>query len=87
MLRFRDSAFDHGITKEQIEDVLVNKYSLTKWFEIHDDDEGNAQDMVVGFDSEGIYLIEIGITYLEEDEVVFHAMKATKPFRNKYSAS
>lgn len=84
MLRFRDSAFDHGITKEQIQNVLlVDRWDMTKWFKIHDDADGNSQDMVVGFDSEGT-LIEIGLTYIDDDEVVFHAMDATPNWRNRY---
>ena len=77
MLKYRLSTFAHGINKTQIEEALANRWHMSKWFQIHDDKKGNAQDMVIGFDYEGM-LIEIGITYLADDEIVFHASKATK---------
>lgn len=47
------------------------KGRMSKWFKIGDDEYGNSQDMIVGLDSKGV-LLEIGITYLEDDEVVFY---------------
>ncbi len=84
MLRFRDSAFEHGITKEQIEDLLADKWGMTKWFPIHDDAQGNSQDMAVGFDAEGDP-IEVGITYIDDDEVVFHADTMTPTWQTRYN--
>lgn len=84
MLQFRKSAFDHKITKDQIEEVLANKWELTKWFPIHDDANGNSQDMVVGFDNEGTS-IEIGLSYIDDDEVVFHADKVTTAWQTEYN--
>ena len=84
MLRFRSSASDHGVTQECVQDVLANQWGLTKWFEIHEDADGNSQDMVVGFDNEG-RLLEIGMTYIYDDEVVFHADAATPDWQNRYN--
>jgi hypothetical protein len=62
VLKFRRSSFDHGATKEQMQTVLADRWHMTKWFKIHDDANGNSQDMAVGFDTEGS-LIELGISY------------------------
>lgn len=32
-------------------EVLADKRGMTKWFPIHDDEDGNSQDMAVGFDA------------------------------------
>lgn len=84
MLKFRTSAFKHGITKEKMEEVLANRLNMTKWFPIHEDEYDNSQDIAVGFDAEGS-LLEVGVTYLEDDEIVFHADRASKIWINKYT--
>ena len=84
MLRFRESAFDHGITEDQIREVIANKWGMTKWFPIHDDSDGNSQDMAVGFDAEGAD-IEIGISYIEDDDMVFHADNVTPNWQVEYN--
>jgi hypothetical protein len=56
---------------------------MTQWHDIHDDDDGNSQDMALGFDAEG-NPIEVGITYMQFDEVVFHANAMTPAMRTKY---
>jgi hypothetical protein len=84
MLKFRNNAFEHGITKTQIQDVLANRWGMTKWFPMHDDEDGNSQDMVVGFDAEGAG-IEIGLTYQDNYDVVFHADKVTASWQMKYN--
>ncbi len=43
MLKFRSSAFHHGITKVQIEEVLADRWNMAKWFQIHNDKDGNSQ--------------------------------------------
>ena len=83
MLRLRLSALDHDITEAQIKEVLANIWGMTKWFKIHDDINENSQDMAVGFDAEGIP-IEIGITYIEDDEVVFHANSMSSTWSDRY---
>jgi hypothetical protein len=84
MLRFRQSAFEHDITEDQIEEVLLDRWGMTKWFKIHDDDDGNSQDMAVGFDREGSPL-EVGLTYINDDEVVFHADDVTPAWQIQYN--
>jgi len=84
VLRFRLSAFAHGVTDNQMQEVLANQWGMTKWFEIHDSDDGDSQDMVVGFDADGA-LIEIGITYVADDEIAFHADKATSYWIERYN--
>jgi hypothetical protein len=68
-----------------MEEVLANRWGLTRWFQIHDDKSGNSQDMIVGFDAEGKAL-EIGITYID-DEVIFHADNLTALWEIKYNES
>lgn len=84
MPKFQASAFEHGITEDQIEEVLANRWGTTKWFQIHDDGEGNSQDMAAGFDAEGCP-IEIGITYRADDEVIFHADSVTSVWEVRYN--
>ncbi len=84
VLRFRASAFQHGITKDQMEEVLASQWGMTRWFKIHDDHDGNSQDMVIGFDAEGV-LIEVGLTYIDDDEFIFHADSATSSWKDKYN--
>jgi hypothetical protein len=40
--------------------------------------------MVVGFDAEGI-LLEVGITYADDEDIVFHADIATPAWQVKYN--
>jgi hypothetical protein len=84
VLRFRESAFEHNITEDQIKEVLANRWGMSRWFKIHDDVDGSSQDMVVGFDAEGV-LIEVGVTYLLDDEVIFHADNMTAGWANRYN--
>ena len=64
MLKFRTRALKRNISEDQSREVLANKFGCTKWFDFHDDADGNTQEMAVGFDAEG-RLIEIGITYFD----------------------
>ncbi len=83
MLKFRKSAFKHGISRERIEQVLSDEYGPTLWIEIHPDTLGRVQDMVVGYDNNGM-LLEIGLTYVEETIFIFHAAKASFNWRLKH---
>lgn len=83
MLKFRRSAFKHGITSERIEQVLSDKYGSTIWFELQPDRQGNLQEMIVGYDNNGI-LLEIGLTYLGESIFVFHAARASFVWRVRH---
>jgi hypothetical protein len=69
-----------------MEAVLANRWGMSKWFAIHDDKNGNSQDMVVGFDAEG-NVLEIGVTYEVNDEVIFHADSLTITWKNRYNES
>jgi len=84
VLIFRSSALKHNISEDQVREVLANKFGGTKFLDFPDDDNGNTQEMAVGFDAEG-RLIEIGITYLDEDDVVFHADNATPNWQKRYN--
>lgn len=83
MLKFLPSAFRHKVTKYQIGEVLANTFGTTKWFSIHDDRDDNLQDMVLGFDSQA-RMLEVGITYIGDDEIVFHAQKITSDWSERY---
>lgn len=80
---FARSAFKHGITHEQIDDVLRSTYSEV--FDEGFDRTGHYSAMYVGFDSQG-NLIEVMVKFIEvsigcEGYVrVFHADKATKKY-------
>lgn len=84
MLKFRASAFRNGITEDQIREVLADHWGMTRWFKINYDKHGNSQDMAVGFDAEGIS-IEIGLTYIADDDVVFHADKVTTTWKTRFA--
>lgn len=56
--------------------------ALTKWFSLDEDAEGNAHEMAVEFDADG-KLIEVGITYFDKVDVVFHADNATPTWQKK----
>ncbi len=83
MLKFRKSAYKHGISKERIEQVLSDEYGPTLWREIHPDSLGRAQEMVVGYDNNGL-LLEIGLTYVEEFVFIFHAARASFSWRMQH---
>ncbi len=83
MLKFRKSAFKHGISIERIEQVLSDVSKDTVWFDIHTDKRGNLQEMAVGHDYNGI-MLEIGVTSIGENLVVFHATRAGFNWRVKH---
>jgi len=83
MLKFRKSAFKHGIDRERVEQVLSDRFGSTLWAEIESDRLGNPQEMVVGYDSNRI-LLEIGLTYIGESTFVFHAAKANFTWRIRH---
>ena len=81
-IRIRDSAFKHGITELQIGEVLADKYT-TKPFELHDDENSNPQEMLVGYTQSNV-LLEIGVRYMDEWDEVFHANRVTAEYRALY---
>jgi hypothetical protein len=74
-MEYRKSAFDHGITKEQIDQMLAA--DATVWATLPRSRDGYERAMVIGFDSEG-RLLEVGIELTDNGSIVFHAMKATR---------
>ncbi len=83
-IKYRKTAFKWGCTKEQIEQVLADLASRP--FELHDDEHGNPQEMIVGY-TQAEVLLEIGIAYLEDDDSVFHAKKASAEYKQMYLES
>lgn len=78
-MRYLPSSFKHGITREQINQVVA----YGKPFEIEGSSTGLERVMFVGWDNDAD-LLEIGVAYPEEDEeFVFHAAKASKTYREK----
>ena len=53
---------------------------------MHDDNEGNAQDMFVGHSGTRPWPIEVWISYRPDENVVFHAARVTPEFRELYEA-
>ncbi len=45
--RILGSAYKHGITEQEIHHVLSEKNPTRRCYEMHDDENGNAQDMYV----------------------------------------
>jgi hypothetical protein len=83
-IRILKAALKHGIIQRQILEALADK--LRRNFEIHEDEHGNPQDMVVRHtDSE--VLLEIGVCYRARTDVIFHANKATAHYKRLYQRS
>lgn len=78
-MRYLPSSFKHGITREQMEQVIA----FGKPFELEGSVSGLEKVMYVGWDDEADFL-EVGVAYPEnEEEYAFHAMKASKTYRDK----
>lgn len=73
-MRYIKSAFNHGLTEEDIEQVLAT--DATVWTTMTPSPDGHERAMVIGFDSQG-RLLEVGIELTDDGYVVFHANKAT----------
>jgi hypothetical protein len=84
--RILKSAFRHGITETEIDYVLSDKNPSRRFYEMHDDRAGNAQDMVVGYSGTRPYLIEVSLCYSPNENIVFHAAKITRKYRKLYEA-
>lgn len=78
----RRSALKHEITPQQMRQVLAYAQT-TQFFSIHDDVEGDPQEMAVGF-AESDVLLEIGITYGEDIDYIFHAKRAGALYRKLF---
>ncbi len=78
-MRYLPSSFKHGITREQIEQIVA----YGKPFELEGSATGLETVMYVGWDNDAD-LLEVGVAYPENDEeFVFHAAKASKAYREK----
>jgi hypothetical protein len=88
MTIFAKSAFKHGVTAEQMDDVLRSEYS--EIFDEGFDRTGHYSAIYVGFDSQG-NLLEvkakfISLTTSDDDNThVFHADKATTKYRRLFN--
>ena len=78
-MKYLPSSFKHGVTREQMDEVIA----YGKPFEMEDVPAIHERVMYVGWDYDA-NLLEIGVAYSEnEEEFVFHASKASKPYREK----
>lgn len=83
-IKILSSAFRHGISEKEILSLLA--YDSTRTiFEIHDDEHGNTQEMIVGFSQNG-KLLEIALKYTAISDIVFHANKASFKYRRLFRA-
>lgn len=84
--RILDSAYRHGITEQEIHYVLSDMNPTRRSYIMHDDDDGNAQDMFVAHTGTRPWPIEVGMSYRTNENVVFHADKVTLEFEELYEA-
>ena len=84
--RILDSAYKHGITEQEIHYVLSDQNPTRRSYIMHDDDDGNAQDMFVSHTGTRPWPIEVGVSYRPDENVVFHADKVTPAFEELYEA-
>jgi hypothetical protein len=84
LLRILESAYKHGITEQEILFVLDDKNPTRRSYIMHDDDDGNAQDMFVAHTGTRPWPIEVGISYRVDESIVFHASKLTPEYQNMY---
>jgi len=82
--RILDSALKHGIEEREIDYVLDSKNPTQQYYELHDDENGNAQDMVVAHTGTRPWPIEVGISYRDTETVIFHANKVSEEFSKRY---
>jgi hypothetical protein len=83
--RILPSALEHGVTERDIQYVLLPGNPMTRFYILHDDAEGNGQEMAVGY-TERERLIEIAICYRPNETVIFHADSVTLTYKEYYEA-
>ena len=81
-----ESAYKHGINEQEIDYVLSDRNPTRRFYEMHDDKEGNAQDMVVAYTGTRPSPIEVGLCYSPDKNIVFHADKVSNKFSQLYKA-
>ncbi len=84
--RILESALKHGISELEIAYVLDFRNPTRRYYAIHDDEEGNGQDMVIAHTGTRPWAIEVGLCYRANENVVFHASKVTPKFQTMYEA-
>ncbi len=84
--RILKSAYRHGITETEIDYVLSDKNPSRRFYEMHDNEEGNAQDMVVAYSGTRPWPIEVSLCYEPNENIVFHAAKLTPKYKKLYEA-
>ncbi len=84
--RILGSAYEHGITEYEIACVLSEKNPTRRSYDMHDDGDGNGQDMFVAHTGTRPWPIEVGVCYRKHENVVFHARKVTPEFARLYEA-
>lgn len=84
--RILDSAYKHGITEREIDNVLSDKNRTQRCYEMHDDENGNPQDMFVAHTGTRPWPIEVGVAYLPDEDLVFHASKVSTVYRFLYKS-
>ncbi len=82
--RILASAYKHGITEEEIDFVLSDENPTQRYYEMHDDEYGNPQEMFVAHTGTRPWPIEVGVAYLPEEDLVFHASKISTTYRFLY---
>ena len=78
-----DNLAKHGITRQEVDQVLDSRNLTTRVFELQPSRQGNSRVMYVGFTLQAP-LLEVGVEYLEESDHVFHADDATKAYRKEF---
>lgn len=81
-IKMLPSAFRHGISEKEILSLLAYD-SNRAIFEIHEDENSNLQEMIVGFSQNG-KLLEIAVKYTFSNDIVFHASKASFKYRRLF---
>jgi len=84
--RILESAYKHGITEQEIHYALSDKNPTRRCYELHDDAQGNPQDMYVSYTGTRPWPIEVAVSYRENENIVFHASKATPEYTELYEA-
>lgn len=84
--RILENALKHGITEQEIHYVLSDNNPTRRSYILHDDEDGNPQDMYVSHTGTRPWAIEVGVSYRPDENVVFHAAKVTPEFAILYEA-
>lgn len=85
LLSFDQSAFKHGVSADEIQEVLADDNTIE--IELEASAQGNYRIMYVGFTLAGKFL-EVGVECVDADDKIFvhiyHANRTTAKFRAMY---